>query len=96
MNLKMSAIVAIVTASALTGISSTIPMAVYADESETSTDQENEQKNVGSGDSNSNNCAENTDPPPPGQPSSSCQFNNGGIIIGPCVANNEGIIIRCA
>jgi hypothetical protein len=31
----------------------------YADESETSTDQEVKQKNVGSGDSNNNNCAEN-------------------------------------
>ena len=60
MNLKLSAIAAIVTAAALTGISSTIPMAVYADETETSTDQENKQKNIGSGNSNNNNCAENT------------------------------------
>jgi hypothetical protein len=33
---------------------------VAADSSDTNTDQENEQKNVGSGDSNNNNCAENT------------------------------------
>jgi hypothetical protein len=43
----------------LTGIFTTSPLA-YADESETSTDQENKQKNVGSGDSFNNNCAENT------------------------------------
>jgi hypothetical protein len=45
-------------AAALTGIFITSPLA-YADESETSTDQETNQKNVGSGDSNNNNCAEN-------------------------------------
>jgi hypothetical protein len=45
-------------AAASTGIFTTSPLA-YADESETSTDQETNQKNVGSGDSNNNNCAEN-------------------------------------
>jgi hypothetical protein len=63
-------------AAALTGIFTTSPLA-YADESETSTDQEIKQRNVGSGDSNNNNCAENeiytwatavSD--------SDCQFNN--------------------
>jgi hypothetical protein len=45
-------------AAASTGIFTTSPLA-YADESETSTDQETNQKNVGSGDSTNNNCAEN-------------------------------------
>ena len=74
MNLKLSAIAAIVTAAALTGISSTIPMAVYADETETSTDQETNQKNVGSGDSNNNNCAENLIHSDTGD--DDCQLNN--------------------
>ena len=56
---KKSTIAAIVIAAALAGIFATSPLA-YADESETSTDQENKQKNVGSGDSFNNNCAENT------------------------------------
>ena len=63
-------------AAALTGIFTTFLLA-YADNSETSTDQENKQKNVGSGDSFNNNCAENIDPPP-GTSDDNCQFNNGG------------------
>jgi hypothetical protein len=59
MNQRMSAIAALVTAAALTGIFSTTPMAVYADESETNTDQSVKQKNVGSGDSVNFNCGEN-------------------------------------
>jgi hypothetical protein len=39
MNQNMLPIAAILTAAALTGILSTAPMTVYADESETSTDQ---------------------------------------------------------
>jgi hypothetical protein len=35
------------------------PLAYAQDTSETSTDQEIKQKNVGSGDSNNNNCAKN-------------------------------------
>jgi hypothetical protein len=62
MNQKMLAIAAIITAAALTGIFSTVPMAAYAgggDESETNTDQSIKQKNVGSGDSANFNCAQN-------------------------------------
>ena len=43
----------------MTGILSTAPMTVYADESETSTDQSVKQKNVGSGDSLNFNCGQN-------------------------------------
>ena len=59
MNQKMSTIAAIVAAAALTAILSTAPMTVYADETETSTDQSLAQKNVGSGDAANFNCAEN-------------------------------------
>jgi hypothetical protein len=63
MNQKMLAIAAIITAAALTGIFSTVPMAAYAggdgDESETNTDQHVKQKNTGSGDSANFNCGEN-------------------------------------
>ena len=38
---------------------STAPMTVYADESETSTDQSVKQKNIGSGDSLNFNCGQN-------------------------------------
>jgi hypothetical protein len=58
MDHRTIAIAAVLMAAALTGIFTTSLLA-YADESETSTDQEIEQKNVGSGDSNNNNCAEN-------------------------------------
>jgi hypothetical protein len=51
-------------AAALTGIFSTHPMTAYAtdsgDESETNTEQELKQKNVGSGESTNNNCAVNS------------------------------------
>lgn len=43
----------------MTGVLSTTPIAVYADETETSTDQSLAQKNVGSGDAANFNCAEN-------------------------------------
>ena len=59
MNQKKLPIVAILTAAALTGILSTAPMTVYADESETNTDQLVKQKNVGSGDSLNFNCGQN-------------------------------------
>jgi hypothetical protein len=59
MNQRMAAIAAIVTAAALTGILSTAPIVVYADESDTSTNQSIAQKNVGSGDSVNFNCAQN-------------------------------------
>ncbi len=55
-------IAAIITAAALTGIFSTSAYATYegGDESETNTEQEIKQKNVGSGDSTNNNCALNS------------------------------------
>ena len=58
-------IASVLMAAALTGILSTNPMAVYAtsdggDESETNTEQEIKQKNVGSGESTNNNCALNS------------------------------------
>jgi hypothetical protein len=59
MNQKMLTIAAIIAATTLTGILSTAPMTVYADESETSTDQSVKQKNTGSGDSANFNCGEN-------------------------------------
>jgi hypothetical protein len=58
MDHRTIAIAAVLMAAASTGIFTTSPLA-YADESETSTDQETNQKNVGSGNSNNNNCAEN-------------------------------------
>jgi hypothetical protein len=56
---KSFIIAAFLTAAALTGILSTTTMAVYADESETSTEQNLKQSNVGSGDSTNTNCAQN-------------------------------------
>jgi hypothetical protein len=55
----------VLVAAALTGIFSTHSMAAYAtysggDESETNTEQEIKQKNVGSGESLNNNCALNS------------------------------------
>jgi hypothetical protein len=75
MNNRAIIVAAVLMAAALTGIFTT--SLAYADESETSTDQENKQKNIGSGNSFNNNCAENIDPPPPpGQQPSFCTGNN--------------------
>jgi hypothetical protein len=58
---KMLAIAAVLMAAAFTGIFSTSAYAVDGgDESETNTEQEIKQKNVGSGDSTNNNCALNS------------------------------------
>ena len=62
---KTLVITSVLMAAALTGIFSTHPMAAYAtydggDESETNTEQEIKQKNVGSGESTNNNCALNS------------------------------------
>ena len=62
---KSFVLVAVITAAALTGIFSTNTLAAYAtssagDESETNTEQEIKQKNVGSGESTNNNCALNS------------------------------------
>ena len=50
----------VLTAGALTGILSTNSIAFAQDESETNTEQEIKQKNVGSGESTNNNCALNS------------------------------------
>jgi hypothetical protein len=59
MNQKMLAMAVILMAAALTGLVTTTPLA-YADESETSTEQELKQKNVGSGESTNDNCGTNS------------------------------------
>ena len=56
----MNKTLAIATAAALTGILSTNPMAFAQEESETNTEQEIKQKNVGSGGSTNNHCALNS------------------------------------
>lgn len=56
---KSLAIAAVLTAVALTGIISTNPMAAYADESETNTEQKLKQENIGSGESTNFNCGTN-------------------------------------
>ena len=58
MNQKTIAIAAVLAAAMLTGIFAT-PIA-YADDSETSTEQELKQKNVGSGASTNTNCGTNS------------------------------------
>ena len=63
MKTKLLAIAAVLAATLLTGIFSATPMAAYAvdggDESETNTEQDIKQKNVGSGDSTNFNCGQN-------------------------------------
>ena len=64
MNQKIFAIAAVLAATIMTGIFATSPLA-YAgsdggDESETNTEQEIKQKNVGSGESTNFNCGENS------------------------------------
>ena len=59
MNKKL-AIATVLMAAALTGILSTSPLAFAQDESETNTEQEIKQKNIGSGESTNNNCALNS------------------------------------
>ena len=56
---KTLAIAAALMAAASTGIFSTNPIALAQDESESNTEQEIKQKNVGSGESINNNCARN-------------------------------------
>lgn len=57
---KTLAIATVLVAAALIGITSTNPMAFAQDESETNTEQEIKQKNIGSGESTNNNCALNS------------------------------------
>lgn len=59
MNQKMLAIAAVLTTAALTGLVATTPVA-YADESETETEQELKQENLGSGESTNENCGSNS------------------------------------
>jgi hypothetical protein len=59
MNQKMLAMAVILTAAALTGLVTTTPLA-YADESETETEQELKQENLGSGESSNENCGTNS------------------------------------
>jgi hypothetical protein len=57
---KSFVLVAVLAAAALTGIFSSTTMVFAQDESETNTEQEIKQKNVGSGESTNNNCALNS------------------------------------
>ena len=59
---KTLAIATVLMAAGLTGIFSTSAYATYdgGDESETNTEQEIKQKNIGSGESTNNNCALNS------------------------------------
>jgi hypothetical protein len=59
MNQKMLAMAVVLTAAALTGLVTTTPLA-YADESETETEQELKQENLGSGESSNENCGTNS------------------------------------
>jgi hypothetical protein len=64
MNQKTIAIAAVLVAAALMAVVSTAPIAAFAefkggDESETNTEQDLKQKNVGSGDSTNINCGTN-------------------------------------
>jgi hypothetical protein len=80
MNQKILPIAAILTAAVLTGILVAAPMLVYADDTETSTDQDVKQKNVGSGDSLNFNCGQNLIKAGVGE--QACrQEEDGGIIV---------------
>jgi hypothetical protein len=76
---SMLTIAAIMAAAVLTGILVTAPMTVYADETETSTDQSMKQKNTGSGDSLNSNCGQN--------------LIKGGVGEQACGQEDEGIIV---
>ena len=57
---KTFVVATVLVVAALTGILFTSPIAFAQDESETNTEQEIKQKNVGSGESTNNNCALNS------------------------------------
>jgi hypothetical protein len=80
MNQSMLPIVAIMAAAVLTGILVAAPMLVYADDTETSTDQDVRQKNVGSGDSLNFNCGQNLIKAGVGEQACG-QEEDGGIIV---------------
>jgi hypothetical protein len=77
---KTLAIATVLTAAALTGILSTNPIAFAQDESETNTEQEIKQKNVGSGESTNNNCALNSIDS--AAATVACPVTSGGIAVG--------------
>ena len=79
MNQSMLPVVAIMAAAALIGILSTAPLTIYADETETSTDQSVKQKNTGSGDSLNFNCGQNLIKAGVGE--QSCGQEDEGIIV---------------
>jgi hypothetical protein len=79
MNKKL-AIATVLMAAALTGILSTSPIAFAQDESETNTEQEIKQKNVGSGESTNNNCALNSIDS--AAATVACPVTSGGIAVG--------------
>jgi hypothetical protein len=70
---KTLAIATILMAAAITGLFSTNPIAFAQDESETNTEQEISQENVGSGESINNNCGANLID----------SAGGGGMLIGP-------------
>jgi hypothetical protein len=80
--MKTTILAAFLTAAALTGILLTAPMTVYADETETSTDQSVKQKNTGSGDSLNFNCGQN--------------LIKAGVGEQACGQEDEGIIVTDA
>ena len=79
MNQSMLPVAAIMAAAALIGILSTAPLTIYADETETSTDQSVKQKNTGSGDSLNFNCGQNLIKAGVGE--QSCGQEDEGIIV---------------
>jgi hypothetical protein len=78
---KAITIATVLMAAALTGILSTNPIAYAQDESETSTEQEIKQKNVGSGESTNNNCALNSFETTAAA-TVACPVRSGGIAVG--------------
>jgi hypothetical protein len=77
---KTLVIASVLMAAALTGILSTNQIAFAQDESETNTEQEIKQKNVGSGESTNNNCALNSIDS--AAATVACPVTSGGIAIG--------------
>jgi hypothetical protein len=76
---KTLVIASVLMAAALTGILSS-PIAFAQDESETNTEQEIKQKNVGSGESTNNNCALNSIDSAAAK--IACPVISGGITVG--------------
>jgi hypothetical protein len=77
---KTLVIASVLMAAALTGILSTNQIAFAQDESETNTEQEIKQRNVGSGESTNNNCALNSIDS--AAATVACPVTSGGIAVG--------------